>query len=73
MLIIPKQVPFDKTLYKHVNPLGPHFMYECIRRIFSRESHDCLSGDNKPKVVEVILKFVKLYDGIDFSNEEHLL
>ena len=47
-------------------------MYECIKRIFSRKSHDCLSSENKPKVVEVILKFAKLYDGIDFNNEKQL-
>jgi hypothetical protein len=40
-----------------------------MKRIFKRKSHDCLSGDNKPKVVEVILKFAKLYDGIDFNND----
>ena len=45
-------------------------IYECIKRIFGRKSHDCLSGENKPKVVEVMLKFAKLYDGIDFWNEE---
>ena len=44
-------------------------MYECIKRIFSRKSHDCLSSENKPKVVEVILKFAKLYDGFDFNDE----
>lgn len=47
-------------------------MYECIKRIFSRKSHDCLSSENKPKVVEVILKFARLYDGIDFANDEQL-
>lgn len=47
-------------------------IYECIKRIFGRKSHDCLSSDNKPKVVEVILKFAKLYDGVDFRNEQQL-
>ena len=47
-------------------------MYECIKRIFGRPKHDCLSSANKPKVVEVILKFAKLYDGADFSSDEML-
>ena len=47
-------------------------MYECIKRIFMRKSHDCLSSENKPKVVEVILKFAKLYDGIDFNDEQQI-
>ena len=34
-----------------------------------RKSHDCLSSENKPKVVEVLLKFAKLYEGIDFTDE----
>ena len=44
-------------------------MYECINRIFGRQNHDCLSSANKPKVIEVILKFTKLYDGVDFESE----
>jgi hypothetical protein len=48
-------------------------MYECIKRIFCRKSHDCLSSENKPKVIEVILKFAKLYDGVDFNNEKEIL
>ena len=47
-------------------------MFECIKRIFSRKAHDCLSSENKPKVVEVVLKFAKLYDGVDFENEENI-
>ena len=47
-------------------------IYECIKRIFGRKSHDCLSSENKPKVVEVILKFAKLYDGIDLQNDDKL-
>jgi hypothetical protein len=31
-----------------------------------------LSSANKPKVVEVILKFAKLYDGADFSSDAML-
>ena len=40
-------------------------IYECIKRIFGRKNHDCLSAANKPKVVEVILKFARLYDEHD--------
>jgi len=47
-------------------------IYECIKRIFAREDHTCLSSACKPKVVEVILKFAKLYDGFDLSNDEIL-
>ena len=47
-------------------------MFECIKRIFGRPAHDCLSSANKPKVVEVILKFAKLYDGVDLSNDQVL-
>ena len=53
-----------------MNPISPHYIYECIKRIFSRKSHDCLSSENKPKVAEVILKFARLYDGIDFSDPQ---
>lgn len=45
-------------------------IYECIKRIFGRKAHDCLSSENKPKVVEVILKFARLYDGCDFANDD---
>ena len=48
-------------------------IYECIKRIFGRKSHDCLSSENKPKVVEVILKFAKLYDHTDLSDDGKLL
>ena len=47
-------------------------IYECIKRIFGRKDHTCLSSANKPKVVEVILKFSKLYDGVDLSNDDVL-
>lgn len=47
-------------------------MYECIKRIFGRKSHDCLSSANKPKVVEIILKFAKLYDGVDLNRDDVL-
>lgn len=47
-------------------------MFECIKRIFGRKDHTCLSSENKPKVVEVILKFAKLYDGVDLSKDDVL-
>jgi len=47
-------------------------MYECIKRIFGREDHSCLSAACKPKVVEIILKFAKLYDGFDLNNDDTL-
>lgn len=47
-------------------------IFECIKRIFGRPKHDCLSAENKPKVVEVILKFTKLYDGADFNSDQIL-
>lgn len=73
ILIVPQQPSFDFSLYKTMNPITPPFIYECIKRIFGRKSHDCLSSADKPKVVEVILKFAKLYDGVDFNNKQHLL
>ena len=47
-------------------------LYKCIKRIFNRPAHSCLSSDNKPKVVEVLLKFAKLYDYVDFEDERKL-
>ena len=47
-------------------------IFECIKRIFGRKDHTCLSSENKPKVVEVILKFAKLYDGVDLSKDDIL-
>lgn len=73
ILILPEQHPsFDASLYHTQNPICPQMIFECIKRIFGRKSHDCLSSDNKPKVAEVILKFAKLYDGVDFSKDEQM-
>ena len=73
-LIVPSQhQDFEPELYSTQNPICPQMIYECIKRIFSRKSHDCLSSENKPKVVEVLLKFARLYDGVDFSKDEQLL
>lgn len=43
-------------------------IYECVKRIFGRKSHECLSNSNRPKVMEIALRFTKLYDGIDLSD-----
>lgn len=73
VLILPEQHPdFDPSAYHTQNPICPQMIYECIKRIFGRKSHDCLSSENKPKVVEVILKFAKLYDGVDLNDEEYI-
>ena len=58
--------------YEWKNPICPQMIYECIKRIFGRKNHDCLSAANKPKVVEVILKFARLYDQHDFSDSAQL-
>jgi len=74
VLILPQQhASFDPQRYNSLNPICPHMIYECCKRIFYRKSHDCLSAENKPKVVEVILKFAKLYDGIDLNDDSTLL
>ena len=31
-----------------------------------------MSNENKPKVVEVVLKFAKLYDGVDFNDNRFM-
>lgn len=72
VVLLPKQEPFDKTLYRAKNPICPHLIFECCKRIFNRKAHGCLSGENKPKVVEVVLKFAKLHDGFDFSDLEQI-
>lgn len=71
VLLIPKQAPFDETLYKTKNQVSPQFVYECFFRVFSRKNH-CLSNENKPKAVEVLFKYMKLFDGIDFSAPQPL-
>ena len=72
VVLLPKQEHFDKALYRKQNPICPHLIYECCKRIFNRKEHGCLSGDNKPKAVEVVLKFAKLHDGVDFHNEKQI-
>ena len=72
VVLLPKQEPFDRSLYRTQNPICPHLIYECCKRIFNRKEHGCLSGSNKPKAVEVVLKFAKLHDGADFHNEQQI-
>ena len=69
MVLLPKQENWDKTLYRCKNPICPHLVFECCNRIFKRKEHGCLSGANKPKAVEVVLKFAKLHDDFDFHDE----
>ena len=42
--------------------------YHCAKRIFNRHEHGCLSGADKPKAIEVLLKFTRLYDHTDFAH-----
>jgi hypothetical protein len=72
VVLLPKQENFNKSLYNSKNPICPHLIFECCKRIFNRRAHGCLSGDNKPKVVEVVLKFAKLHDGYDFDDYDQL-
>ncbi len=68
VVLLPKMEPWKKSLHRVRNPICPHLIYECCKRIFSRKEHGCLSGSNKPKAVEVVLKFAKLHDGFDFDD-----
>ena len=72
MVLLPKQEAFDKSLYQQKNPICPHLIFECCNRIFKRKEHGCLSGANKPKAVEVVLKFAKLHDDFDFHDEDQI-
>jgi len=69
VVLLPKQEMWDKSLYRTKNPICPHLIFECCNRIFLRKEHGCLSGNNKPKAVEVVLKFAKLHDHFDFHDE----
>lgn len=73
ILLVPKQhKDFEPKLYKTPNPICPQMIFECSKRIFNRKQHNCLSGANKPKVIDVILKFTKLYDGVDLNDDAFL-
>jgi len=68
VILLPKQENWDRSQYKTKNPICPHLIYECCKRIFNRTEHGCLNSSNKPKVIDVILKFTKLHDGFDFDE-----
>ena len=72
IVMLPQMKPFDNRRYMKVNPICPELTYESIKRIFGRVKHGCLNASNKPKAVEVVLKFVKLYDGAIFSSNKKL-
>ena len=69
VVLLPKMESWDRSLYRERNPICPHLIYECCKRIFGRKDHSCLSGANKPKAVEIVLKFAKLHDGFDFDDQ----
>lgn len=71
-MLLSKQEPWDKSAYRAKNPICPHLIFECCARIFKRKEHGCLSGANKPKAVEVVLKFAKLHDGVDFDDKDQV-
>lgn len=68
VVLLPKQETWQKSAYKIKNPICPHLIFECCKRIFNRKEHGCLNSSNKPKVIDVILKFAKLHDGFDFED-----
>ena len=72
MVLLSKQEKWNKSLYHKKNPICPHLIFECCKRIFARKEHGCLSGANKPKAVEVVLKFAKLHDGVDFDDLDQI-
>ena len=74
-MLLPKLYQIDSPnllQYTVPNPITPTFLYFCMKRIFSRKNHSCLSSEDKPKVVEVLLKFTRLYDNINFQDEKAL-
>ena len=73
VVLLPKMEQWQKNLYRELNPICPHLIYECCKPIFGRRDHTCLSAANKPKAVEVILKFAKLHDGFDFEDHKQTL
>ena len=72
VVLLPKQEQWNKNLYRTKNPICPHLIFECCKRIFKRKEHGCLNGFNKPKAVEVVLKFAKLHDGFDFDDKDQV-
>eukprot|EP00347_Sterkiella_histriomuscorum_P005519 403356308 len=70
VLLMPNQPDMSNFTkqYNNPNPITPLLLYQCIKRIFSRANHSCLSSQDKPKVIEVLLKFMKLYDNVCFDK-----
>jgi len=68
IVLLPKQYSWPKDQYITKNPICPHLIFECCKRIFNRKEHGCLNGSCKEKAVEVVLKFAKLHDGFDFDD-----
>ena len=50
VVLLPKQEEWDRTLYKIKNPICPHLIYECCKRIFNRTEHGCLNSSNKMRL-----------------------
>ena len=73
IVLLPKMEQWQRSQYIQRNPICPHLIYECCKRIFGRKDHTCLSAANKPKAVEVVLKFAKLHDGFDFEDHQQIL
>jgi len=67
VLLVPEQPAFGHP-YSRPNPISPHLFFHCATRIFQRPIHSCLSGADKPKAIEVLLKFTRLYDHCDLSK-----
>jgi hypothetical protein len=67
--LMPCMGDFDMNTYQIPNPLSPEFVFECIKRIYNRKEHSCLSSANKDKVIDVLIKFTKLYDGANFRDQ----
>ena len=73
VVLLPKMEAWPKEQFRAKNPICPHLVYECCKRIFGRKEHGCLNSENKPKAVEVVLKFAKLHDGFDFDDRDQIL
>lgn len=58
--------------YQEFNPLCPEMIFECLLRISFRKEHSILDSSNQARAVEIVLKFVKKYDGVDFNDSKQL-
>ncbi|TNV80694.1 hypothetical protein FGO68_gene7919 [Halteria grandinella] len=71
ILLTPIQPTYTSHPFLKPNPITPDLFFHCAKRIFSRYSHDCLSAADKPKAIEVLLKFTRLYDNASFTEQRH--